>query len=89
MEMPTFTGQSDGIDARSAAEGEGCWRLCAASDVQHSQFLSSFLQVKYKEDVQKQLQSSLFSGLPQTPQTELAKEVSALQSEVMCVLFFH
>lgn len=48
-------------------------------------FCLFFLQVKYKEDVQKQQQSSLFSSLRQTPQTELAKEAAALQSEVMCV----
>lgn len=40
------------------------------------------LQVKYKEEVQKELSSSLFSSLPQTLQTELAKEVTALQSQV-------
>lgn len=40
------------------------------------------LQVKYKEEVQKELPSSLFSSLPQTLQTELAKEVTALQSQV-------
>ena len=41
-----------------------------------------FLQVKYKEDVQKDLSSTLFSSLPQTLQTERAKEVSELQSQV-------
>lgn len=40
------------------------------------------LQVKYREDVQKELSSSLFSSLPQTLQTELAKEVTELQSQV-------
>lgn len=45
------------------------------------QTLSS-LQVKYKEDVQKELSSSLFCSLPQTLQTELAKEVTELQSQV-------
>lgn len=44
------------------------------------------LQVKYKEDGQKELSSTLFSSLPQTLQTELAKEVTELQSQV--TLFF-
>lgn len=49
--------------------------------VTRKQTLSS-LQVKYKEDVQKALSSSLFSSLPHTLQTELAKEVTELQSQV-------
>lgn len=40
------------------------------------------LQVKYKEEGQKELWSTLFSSLPQTLQTELAKEVTELQSQV-------
>lgn len=40
------------------------------------------LQVKYKEAGQKELSSSLFSTLPQTLQTEVAKELTELQSQV-------
>lgn len=40
------------------------------------------LQVKYKEAGQKELSSSLFSTLPQTLHTQVAKEVTELQSEV-------
>lgn len=38
--------------------------------------------MKYKEEGQKELWSTLFSSLPQTLQTELAKEVTELQSQV-------
>lgn len=57
-------------------------------ELEETFFLDSFtpqtvsLQVKYKEDVQKDLSSALFSSLPQTLQTELAKEVTELQSQV-------
>uniref|UniRef100_A0A3Q2ZMS8 Nebulette n=1 Tax=Kryptolebias marmoratus TaxID=37003 RepID=A0A3Q2ZMS8_KRYMA len=40
-----------------------------------------YISVKYKEDVQKELSSSLYSRLPQTLQTERAKEVTELQSQ--------
>lgn len=39
------------------------------------------LQVKYKEDVS----SSLYCSLPQTPQTQRAKELTELQSQVRSV----
>lgn len=44
--------------------------------------LSVCLQVKYREEVQKERSSSLFSSLPHTLQTERAKELTELQSQV-------
>lgn len=54
---------------------------CVTSDTVLSVCPSS-LQVKYREHVQKDLSSSQFSSLPQTLQTERAKEVTELQSQV-------
>lgn len=43
---------------------------------------SFLLQVKYKEGVKQKNQSSLFHQLPETTETQLAKQLSELQSEV-------
>lgn len=45
-------------------------------------FILCLLQNKYKEDGIKSLSQSLYSQLPETAETQLAKTVSELQSEV-------
>lgn len=39
-------------------------------------------QVKYREEGKKQAMKSLYSLLPETPETQLAKQLSEIQSEV-------
>ncbi len=46
------------------------------------------LQVKYKEDGKKEMSINLYSLLPETIDTQHAKEVSNLQSEVFKVTLF-
>lgn len=43
---------------------------------------SCLLQVKYKEGLKQKIQSSLYHRLPETTETQLAKQLSELQSEV-------
>lgn len=47
------------------------------------------LQVKYKEDGKKEMSINLYSLLPETIDTQHAKEVSNLQSEVFCSFVPH
>lgn len=44
-------------------------------------FLSAH-QVKYKEDGKKELSKNLYSALPETAETQFAKQMSEIQSEV-------
>ena len=46
------------------------------------EFYIVLLQVKYKEDGKKEMSINLYSLLPETIDTQHAKEVSNLQSEV-------
>lgn len=49
-------------------------------------FAFKFLQVKYKEDGKKEMSVSFYSVQPETIDTQRAKDVSHLQSEVLsCV----
>ena len=43
---------------------------------------SCLLQIKYKEDGMRSLSQSVYCQLPETAETQLAKTVSELQSEV-------
>lgn len=43
------------------------------------------VQNKYKEEGLRNLSQSLYSQLPETPETQLAKTVGELQSEVRLV----
>lgn len=40
------------------------------------------VQIKYKEEGRKEMSVNLYSLLPETAETQFAKEVSDLQSEV-------
>lgn len=44
--------------------------------------MSSSLQVKYGEDGKKEMERSLYSLLPETAETQFARHVSEIQSEV-------
>ena len=45
-------------------------------------------QSKYKEDGKKSLSQSIYSQLPETPNTQFAKTASHLQSEVEAFICF-
>lgn len=57
-------------------------KVICHSCILHLWTLCCPLQVKYKEAGQKELSSNLFSTLPQTLHTQVAKEVTELQSQV-------
>ena len=44
--------------------------------------LPPHVQIKYKEEGRKEMSVNLYSLLPETAETQFAKEVSDLQSEV-------
>lgn len=49
---------------------------------QRSDLFISAHQVKYKEDGKKELSKNLYSALPETAETQFAKQMSEIQSEV-------
>lgn len=46
------------------------------------------LQVKYKDGLQQKVQSSLYHQLPETSETQLAKQLTELQSQVTFIIIF-
>lgn len=59
-----------------------CLSYCSCLRGVSTSFFLCLLQNKYKEDGMKSLSQSLYSQLPETTETQLAKTVSELQSEV-------
>ncbi|XP_038148042.1 nebulette-like [Cyprinodon tularosa] len=62
---------------------KGQSRFVPGAELIHSKNISAVIsESKYKEEGKKEASMSLYSILPETPQTQHAKEASELQSEV-------
>lgn len=58
------------------------WYIHSSDDGQFSLCSAVFVQVKYKQDGLKEASGSLFHQLPETTETQLAKELRDIYSEV-------
>lgn len=55
----------------------------------HESLSASLTQTKYKEEGRREMTSSLYAQLPETSETQFAREMTERQSEVTCSLSLH